>query len=76
MRPKIFTNKFDVKTNYVNLYKNEDINCRINKDGASLEEENQLLIFGKLTKEPIDHNLVMRMTKLTNISVTLYLFIY
>ena len=48
------TKMIDVKTNFANLYENENMNCRICKDTASVEDENHLLICEKLTEEPSD----------------------
>ena len=48
------TKMIDVKTNFAHLYENENMNCRICKDSASVEDENHLLICEKLTEEPSD----------------------
>ena len=48
------TKRIDVKIFFANVYENENMNCRICKDSASLEDENHLLICEKLTEEPSD----------------------
>ena len=40
--------------NHIRMYENENMNCRICKGSASVEDENHLLICEKLTEEPSD----------------------